>query len=173
MTTDEERWERIEAKRARNAYFRSLEQAAKDAARRKPVRYVTATPKKPKPRPEPKPRVVKPRPTKPRRKGVMGRPQTRPDNCVTCGRPMRDGRQKIADFPGTVPHGSRGECRTCVKGERPIGRQGRPKTRPDNCRDCDRPFRPRGAKVADHPGTVYYWGNGLCRTCREHPKNRG
>ena len=50
------------------------------------------------------------------RKGIMGRPRTRPDNCIKCERPMREGgRQKLADFPGTVLHGKGGVCRACVK----------------------------------------------------------
>lgn len=48
-------------------------------------------------------------------------------------------------------------------------RSGRPQTRPDNCLGCERPFRPRQAKLADHPGTVYHAGHGLCRTCEQHP----
>jgi hypothetical protein len=50
------------------------------------------------------------------RKGIMGRPRLRPDNCTKCQRPMREGgRQKLADFPGTVLHGKGGVCRSCVK----------------------------------------------------------
>ena len=50
------------------------------------------------------------------RKGIMGRPKQRPDNCIKCNRPMRDGgRQSLADFPGTVIHGKGGVCRACVK----------------------------------------------------------
>lgn len=51
------------------------------------------------------------------RKGMMGRPRLRPDNCIKCDQPMRDGgRQKLADFPGTVVHGKGGVCRPCLKG---------------------------------------------------------
>lgn len=49
-------------------------------------------------------------------------------------------------------------------------RSGRPQTRPEACRGCERPFRPRRAKMADYPGTVYHAGHGLCHTCERHPE---
>lgn len=50
------------------------------------------------------------------RKGMIGRPRLRPDNCIKCNTPMRDSsRQTVVDYPGTVPHERGGVCRPCVK----------------------------------------------------------
>lgn len=35
--------------------------------------------------------------------------------CKRCDRPMRAHNERIADFPGTVRHKTRGLCDTCVK----------------------------------------------------------
>lgn len=33
------------------------------------------------------------------------------------------------------------------------------------CRECERPMRPKGAKIADYPDTVQAHGRGVCTLC--------
>jgi hypothetical protein len=135
--TDDERMARLEAKGAQDRYFRRLELAATVA----------------------KPTIAKTKPRPP----IAER--TRPDNCVSCKRPMRGSTPGAAGAPGTVKHGRDGLCASCVYAK-DNGRESATPRRaaPKKCESCRRPFRPRGARAADHPGTVSYKADGLCAT---------
>lgn len=124
---DEAQWARIEAKRARQAHFRALDEAARKARLRGPV-VIRVTVSKPKPKPKPPrqwARPIGPRPKpaprpyvpKPREewKPITGRPVTRLDNCLGCERPFRPRKTSIRDYPGTVYHVGKNLCRTCQK----------------------------------------------------------
>lgn len=39
----------------------------------------------------------------------------RPTHCVGCNRPLRPGKTKPADYPGTVEHRGKGRCQLCTK----------------------------------------------------------
>ena len=41
----------------------------------------------------------------------------RPDNCQTCGYPLRPTNTFIGDYPGTRRHAGRGNCHSCYKKE--------------------------------------------------------
>lgn len=120
---DEDQWARIEAKRARQAHFRALDEAARKARPRGPVviRVAVSKPKRPKqwarpigPRPKPAARPYVPKPRE-EWKPITGRPVTRLDNCLGCGRPFRPRKTSILDHPGTVYHVGKNLCRTCQK----------------------------------------------------------
>lgn len=151
MMTDEQ-WERIEAKRERNAYFRDLEQKARTARYRPP--------------PAPKaPRKRGPRASRATGSGRGGREQIYL-KCSGCDRPFRTRAQKRDEHPGTVLNAGGGKCKVCQKDSPRKGMMGRPKTRPDNCVKCNTPMRDSSRQtVVDFPGTVPHAKGGVCRPC--------
>jgi hypothetical protein len=106
---DDEQWARIEAKRARNAYFRQLNEAAKNAKYKPPKE----------PRPVSRERLEqKPRKRRgPNNNNPKGRPRKTPTNCVSCGALLRMATQKAADLPGSKRHYGRGLCCNCYRRE--------------------------------------------------------
>lgn len=148
---DTEQWDKIQAKRARNKYFRDLEHAAVVAAK-KPAR----APKKP--------RRVKPTPTTTdatgSRRGRKG--ATRFDGTLlcagTCGRPLRGTGTLASALPGSVKVHIDDKCKACTA--HPVTVTITP------CRGCAHPMRPSHTTLANHPGTRVHGGQGLCHTCR-------
>jgi|GEM_PF-2624489 len=47
------------------------------------------------------------------------------------------------------------------------------RTTPTHCDECARPFRARGTAEANHPGTVFHAGRGLCNRCYIRAKRAG
>lgn len=91
---------------------------------------------------------------------------SRPDDCVTCGRPMRASGAPPEE--GTVKYGGRGLCATCWS--RPYSAERLPM--PEACHDCGRPLRHTDQRLEDFPGTLKHVGNGLCKMC-ENRRGRG
>jgi hypothetical protein len=106
-------------------------------------------------------------------------PRTRssgaPTHCASCCRPLRSSRTPPDEAPGTVIDHGRGRCRRCHPGRGRAGATATPRLRsatPTHCRDCERPLRPGGTRVVDHPNTVAHEGRGLCVTCTRKAKKK-
>lgn len=79
------------------------------------------------------------------------RARTRPFSCIDCSKPLRHAQTKIADAPGTAPHGARGRCQKCQR----IAGDWTNNRRPSHCRRCN-----RGLTIANHSG------RGICKSCK-------
>ena len=145
-----EQWAKIEEKRARNAYFAGLEQAARVAGQ-----------------------PGQPRPSVPRAPRAKRSSRVSANCQGPCGRPMRLGGVKAAQAPGTVRHDAYNKCSTCLRAERQ-GLQKKHMPLGTKCAGCDRPLRRHGTKLADHPGTLIQSGRKgegwLCVTCKKHER---
>jgi hypothetical protein len=145
---DDATWNRIQEKRARNAYFRGLDEAARKAQ----------APAKPK-----APRARAPRPSRATGVGRGGREQIY-THCKGCGRPLRPRQKTATDMPGTRMHYRGGYCKPCTNPRK--GMLGRPQKRSRVCRVCQRGMRMSSREsLADRPGTVPYGRDDMCRTC--------
>lgn len=137
---DDERYAIIEARREQARYFTGLEKAAQKAARRGTL--------------------------------VIRTKVSKPAGAKLVPRQDRQSSQRALDELDRIVAGRKGPKKPYQRKPRGQWRpkSGRPKTSPDNCVRCERPFRPRRAKIADYPGTVYHVGHGLCRTCEQAPR---
>lgn len=95
--------------------------------------------------------------------------------CKHCKRPMRPKTVPPQDAPGTIIHGAKGACQTCWKavhdGRDPLASRALPQEY-RKCVDCNRPMRPAGRKLADHPGTVCHASKGRCSSCNDKRRKR-
>ena len=79
-----------------------------------------------------------------------------------CGRRLRPPGSKAAEFSEkTYCYAAGRKCHACASGVATPPR----KLRGEACVRCGRPWRPAGGKAADHPGTVLYFAQGVCRPC--------
>lgn len=104
-----------------------------------------------------------------------GQPQRlrrRPDNCVTCTRPLRDQTQHAEEFPGTILYGALGRCITCYNHIN--GRHGHRQEMPEHCLECERPLWGNDStKYPKRPGAVQHAGKGYCGRCRRKRQREG
>ena len=102
---DDDAWQaHIDSKRAESQRHKAIELAAAIAATKpQPVAKVAKIKRPPAPRKTSGPRVYTKKPAL---------EKIRP--CVTCGHPTRANKYRAADFPGTRPRRSGGNCTSCV-----------------------------------------------------------
>lgn len=136
-------WDRIEAKRAQNRYFRELDKAVIEASGR----------------PIPKPKRRRKPPAPPPAKPVKY--LDRQEVCRgVCGRPLRAANMKAGDIPGSVRVVKDGMCQLCARGARPRAIKELPP-----CVECATPLRSSQIALSQAPGTRIHQGHGLCTAC--------
>ena len=81
--------------------------------------------------------------------------------CEHCSVLIRTSRSKAGDHPGTRAGKLKtGQCGPCERRGGPP-----PKGRPDECVECNKPFRELTETIRDRPGTVHHRAQGLCLNC--------
>lgn len=86
-----------------------------------------------------------------------------------CGKSLRPKRATREQFPGTVRAEAWDRCQPCYIALKEQGMTLKER-KAGKCKRCDRPTRPRGARIEDYPGTVGEYGANKCLTCWKHEK---